>query len=366
MKIIVSAGGTYGHIYPALSLVSALKKDTGAYIIFVSPNTELSGLLSAKNISKYFIESPKIKTGNIFAFMKSLWRLLKALRQSFSILLKEKPDIVIGFGGYAAFPVVLAASLMRIKTAIHEQNVVMGKANRFLAYFVSNVFLSFKETLKFLPTFIVKFKKTQVVGNPIREDLILIDKNEALDSLGLDKNKFTILVMGGTSGSQVINKKIMQIAAEINERNFQIIHIAGAKDFEAVENFYAAAKIKNKIFAFSDQMSHVLSAADLMISRAGASVIWEISYFRIPSILIPYPYAGAHQLENARILSLRGAALIVEEKKMTCEILKEHIVDFMEHPSKLNDMRNKFDKIDYNSAQIMAEKLVHLNYSLRK
>lgn len=345
MKIIITAGGTYGHIAPALSLISSLKKKSMAEVIFVSPNRELKESLFKQNIRTYFISNSKIKSASIFSFMQSLIRLISAIGACFYILLKIRPQIVVGFGGYAAFPLVISACILRIPTAIHEQNVVMGKANLFLSYFVRRVLLTFKETKRPFNS-----SKAIVIGNPIRQELKPVDKKEALRYLGLNEELCTILVMGGSQGSHKINEKFIEAIMQIRNKSLQVIHLAGKDDFEFVSQSYDKLDLsknklhlKNRVFSFSDEMSYLLSAADLIISRAGASTISEISYFKIPSILVPYPYAGGHQIENAKILAQSNKAVMIEDRNLEDSVLARYLDNFIGHPEELIKMREQFN-----------------------
>lgn len=339
MKIVISAGGTYGHINPALSLISVLAKNNLGQIFFVSPNKELKSKLLRQNIKAYFIVNPKIRMNSALAFIRSTVSLITAVCVCFYILLKLKPHVVVGFGGYAAFPLVFSACILGIPAAIHEQNVVIGKANRFLSYFVRKVLVSFPETKELL-----KSRKLAVTGNPIRQDLRIIAKYEALKYFGLSDDVFTFFIMGGSLGAHKINEKFTEAIARIKDRKFQAIHISGKDDFEFVRNFYNKIGLKNCVYAFCEEISYFFSAADLIIARAGGSTIAEISYFKIPAILIPYPYAGAHQAKNAKTLTISGKAVMIEDEKLEAEILARYLTDFMAHPGKLSRMKEQYTK----------------------
>lgn len=336
VKIIVVAGGTYGHINPALSVVSELKKRGLGEIIFVSPNKELKDRLAKDGTRAYFIPSPRFRRDNLFSFVFSVFRLVSAFCACFYLLLKIRPQAVIGFGGYAAFPLVFCACLFRIPAAIHEQNVAFGKANRLLAHFVKKAFVSFGQTKE-----ILRNDKIIVTGNPLRLGLKVIDKKEALRSLGLGED-FTVLVMGGSLGAHQINEKFIAAARQIKNIHFQVIHLTGKNDFERARDFYNTAGIKNRVYSFCEDMSGVFSAADLVISRAGAATISEICLFRLPAILIPYPYAGAHQKDNAKILAKDNKAVMIEDDKLSAEILAGYLEDFTAHAEKLPRMRERY------------------------
>lgn len=379
-KIMITAGGTYGHIYPALSVAEAIKKNFDAEVIFVSSNKELGERLSCLGIKAYFIDSCKNKGNSLFSFTISLFRLLKVTCVCFFLLLKAGPRVVIGFGGYAAFPLVFSACLLGLPTAIHEQNVVMGRANRFLLRFVDRVFLSFSPEISLNPLAkpatkyaesgnyrAARRRKTIVTGNPIRPQLKQLDRKEALEYLGLDGELFTVLVMGGSLGAHNINENFKAAVLEIKDKPFQFIHLTGKNDFESLAKVYASLGVKHRVFGFYGEMSYIFSASDLIISRAGAQALSEIAYFNIPAVLIPYPYASAHQMENAKVLAKAGKAAIIEDNKLTPDYLLRYLVDFIASPDKLAQMKEiPFSFGNAAAADKIAEELIKISASGRK
>lgn len=358
VKIAIATGGTGGHINPARGAAATLKKIPRAKIIFVSPNKELKNSLAKEGIEAYIIPSPRIKLNSPLSLISGLFGLFFALFASIYYLVKIRPQIVVGFGGYAAFPVVLSACILGIPTAIHEQNVVMGKANRVLSHLVKKIMVSFDDAKELL-----KSRKVTLTGNPIREGLRKIDKGQARGHLGLEENLFTILVMGGTSGAHNINEKFTQAltSTKIKDKGIQVIHLAGENDFEFINQLYKTINLKSRVYSFSEEVAYFFSAADLVISRAGGSTISELSYFQVPSILIPYPYAGAHQKENAKALTKNNKAVMIEDSKLDAEILAGYIEDFIAHPEKLNMMRKRFlDEGGLNASEKIAKEVLAL------
>ncbi|MDP1853363.1 MAG: undecaprenyldiphospho-muramoylpentapeptide beta-N-acetylglucosaminyltransferase [Candidatus Omnitrophota bacterium] len=359
MKIIIATGGTKGHINPALGLASALKKKVSVEIIFVSPNKELKNILTKEGIKAYIIPNPRIKLNSPFSLISGLFMLFFALVASIYYLAKIRPQVVVGFGGYAAFPLVFSACVLGIPAAIHEQNVVMGKANRVLSYLVKKILVSFEDTKELL-----KSRKITVTGNPIREGLRKIDKGQAIKYLGLEENLFTILVMGGSSGAHNINEKFAQAltSKNIKDKGIQVIHLTGKNDFEFINQFYKTINLKSRVYSFSEEIAYFFSAADLVISRAGGSTISELSYFQVPAVLIPYPYAGAHQKENAKALTKNNKAVMIEDDKLDAETLAGYIEDFIAHPEKLSMMRERFFKeSELNSREKIVQEVLALS-----
>jgi UDP-N-acetylglucosamine--N-acetylmuramyl-(pentapeptide) pyrophosphoryl-undecaprenol N-acetylglucosamine transferase len=273
----------------------------------------------------------------------SFFKIFKTSLKSMLILLRFKPDLVIGFGGYASFFLVFFAWLLRIKTIIHEENVLMGRANRLLSPFVDCISIGFKQTEELL-----SFYKQKMVftGNPLRKDFKIIEKKEASQYFGFSPDYFTILVMGGSQGAHRINIEFLKsIFLLKNKVLFQVIHLTGEKDFAFLDKEYKNINIKIALFKFLKPMHYAFSAADLVICRAGAMTISEIIFFKLPAIIIPYPYAYRHQMYNATILRDNGCAILIEEDRLNSEVLSESILRLMESENKLIEMRKSYDKL---------------------
>ncbi|MBL7081582.1 MAG: undecaprenyldiphospho-muramoylpentapeptide beta-N-acetylglucosaminyltransferase [Candidatus Omnitrophica bacterium] len=322
MRILLATGASAGHIFPAWAVAVALNQQAGPQILLVlsKRNSELIGRCAFPCV---YIDIRALKKEINLQNTINLLKLGKSLIQSLGIILKFRPDVVVGFGGYASFFLVFFAWLFRIKTIIHEQNVLPGLSNRILGNFVDKIAISFPESRCYL-----RFakEKIQLTGNPLQPDLVRIEKWQARDLFGFRADKFTILVMGGSQGSHSINSLFIK-ALELSEEkfHFQIIHLCGGSDFSFLEEAYQRLKLPFRLYRFNDMISFCYCASDLVISRAGAASMGEIMFFGLASILIPYPYAGNHQLENAKILSKNKGALVFEEKDLSPEILADAI-----------------------------------------
>ncbi|MFA5287016.1 MAG: UDP-N-acetylglucosamine--N-acetylmuramyl-(pentapeptide) pyrophosphoryl-undecaprenol N-acetylglucosamine transferase [Candidatus Omnitrophota bacterium] len=342
MRIIAVTGASGGHIYPALAFLDNLsgeKSVSGALLILPSRSIKVD-IDSCKYPIKY-ISSGRVSLilnrGNIFAFLS----FLKGGWESLLILLKFKPDIVVGFGSIDSVFLVMLAWLFRIKTIIHEQNVLPGKANKFLAKFVDKITVSFPDSKRY---FDLPDNKIALVGNPIRSSLKKVGKEEALNFFSLDKEKFTILVMGGSQGSMHINSAFLDAARLLEERaNLQIIHLLGKEGRGKMKEAYEKINIQAKVFDFFSAMEFAYSAADLAVSRAGATTISELIYFKLPAIIFPYPFAYEHQLENAKILSGRGCAVIMKEGNLDDGLLLKSLELLIKDKNMLNNMVLSFD-----------------------
>lgn len=325
-KILIASGSSAGHLYPALALADNLKNKQPSWeIAFVAcRRAGIEKRIESSGYKTFIISICPFSRGFI-GFLISLYRFVKSFLETFLIIEKFRPDAVIGFGSYASFPVILESALFKKPTVIHEQNVSLGLSNRVLSLFVDKVAVSFADERyngargKFIFT-----------GNPLRRELVKQGKEESRAFFGLDK-EFTILVLGGSQGSQRINaefKKTVDILSA-QGRDFQFIHLCGKKDYSGLKKDYSCIKIKYRLFDFLDRMDFAYSLADLVICRAGAGSITELAFFRKAAILIPYPYAGAHQLENAGILKKKEAACVIEERELAGPKLAELVLRLM-------------------------------------
>ena len=309
-KVMVVAGGSGGHVFPAIGFCQELKEThpDSVDIVFVTMADKKAVEFIPKEFNPIFLRARKSPLG-----------LLKLVFSSFSLVFKTDPQVVFGFGGYMSVPFVILAKLLGKKTIIHEQNVVPGRANRFLSGLVDKIAVSFPGTQNYLKR---QKKKIYLSRYPLRQSLKVMDKQEALGFFGFQDGCFTIFVVGGSQGAHRVNEKFLDALKENkNLYRLQIIHVAGSRDFSHVEKVYRALSVRSKVFAFLPEMNYAYSIADLVISRSGAGCIHEIMHFGLPSILIPYPYAGGHQMENAKVLAQRGAAILLAEDKMTPQLV---------------------------------------------
>ena len=361
MKVLVVTGASGGHIYPAFSFLDSLKlKDMHLDALLVIPSRSIGINFTSGNYRVERISSARISFSLNRENAVAILKLFKGAWESLRILFKFKPDIVVGFGTLDSVSLVIFAWLFRIKTMIHEQNVFPGKANKFLAKFADKVAVSFKETKDYWGGNNDKFVLT---GNPIRSSLKKIDKPEAVDYLGLDKRNLTILVMGGSQGSRHLNQAFIKAVSRIkNISGVQVVHLTGRGDYEAIKREYGKINIAVKVFDFFEAMGYAYSASDLIISRAGATTITELMFFKLPAIISPYPYAYNHQFQNALVLRDKGCALIVEDNDLDSEMFKEAIEAAITDRTKLNNMRLAFEGFSVPDAgRLLAEAALTLN-----
>jgi len=284
-------------------------------------------------------------------FLYSIVKFIQGIFQSFFIVARYNPDICIGFGSYASLGIVFAAYLNKIPTIIHEQNVKPGKANRFLSYFVNKILLSFPKSRDYFK----KDKKIELVGNPLRLDLRKVDLLKAKSHFGFKQDAFVLLVTGGSQGSSKINsifiKSLVLLPKELKD-NLAIIHIAGEKQRLLVENRYRQFSFNARVYGFFEDMSFVYSASDLAISRSGAMTVAELSFFGLPAILIPYPFAGAHQVLNAKCLADSSKVVLLEEANFCPSCLAEAITGLFFNRDKTQARKADDDIVNSSAVKI--------------
>ena len=341
MRVVISGGGTGGHIYPAIAIANKIKeKIPQAQILFIGTAQGLESDIVPK--AGYDIETitvsylrRKVSLHNI----KSAGMLLKGLWEARNIIKNFKPDIVIGTGGFVCGPVVFMAAKMGIKTLIHEQNVFPGITNKILGNYVNKIAISFEEAEKYF-----KGKsKLVVTGNPVRQEFFSITTEDAKSRYKGQNNKPLVLVVGGSGGSIDINKAVMELLIEKPNNNFEVLLVTGKRHYEEVMKNLSKNKEVfkyNQIMEYIDDMPHALKACDLIICSAGAITITEINAVGKPSILVPKAYtAENHQEYNARALENRGAAVVIKEDQLNSKELLNKIESILNNKNKLHAMK---------------------------
>ncbi|PIQ90818.1 MAG: undecaprenyldiphospho-muramoylpentapeptide beta-N-acetylglucosaminyltransferase [Candidatus Omnitrophica bacterium CG11_big_fil_rev_8_21_14_0_20_41_12] len=358
MRILIVTGSSGGHIYPALALIDSLK-DSANDLLLVLPKKNQDSFIVVEAVQVKYIPASNLSYNLNSKNIKGVFLFLSGAWESLRIVIKFRPEVVVGFGSLNTVALVFWAWLFRIKTIIHEQNVIPGRANRLLAKLVDRVAVSFSQTKKYLN---ISAKKIIFTGNPLRQDLIRIDRKKALDFLGFTDGKFNILITGGSQGSHRLNT-VCSEAVSISQKkdNFQIIHITGTGDFLALQKKYRALNLTSKVFEFFLTMQYAYSVADLIICRAGATTVAELQRFAIPAILIPYPFAYAHQKANACVLQDLKAALIIKDEELTAENLTDRLDDLLMNPDKLKAMRKAYgQQISTDAAFLLAKEVLNL------
>jgi len=352
MRIIIAGGGTGGHVFPAISIAQEITgRNHDDEILFVGTERGLENeLLSKKGYKIKHISSRGFVGLGFFKTIIAFFYALKGLIDSFLIIRDFKPNVILGVGGYVSGPLVLTAVLLRFPTAICEQNTVPGVTNRILGRVVSKIFASFDSSVLYFSS-----KKVLITGNPIRKEI--------LNSTDSSKNRESLsaLVFGGSQGAYSLNRSVPEAFSRIDNKNISIIHQTGEKDYLYVKNLYRDNGINAQVLTFIDDMAWAYGKSDLVIARAGAGTISEITALGKPSILVPFPYAAHnHQLENAKILESGNAAVLIEDKDATPEVLATALTNLLDE-DKLNKMAANAKKLGKPEA---SRKIVDELYNL--
>lgn len=342
MRILIVTGASGGHIFPALALVESLKNISNK-LLLVLPKKNQGNTIAVEFADVKYIHASnlnfKLNSKNIIGLY---WFLVGAW-EGLLVILRFKPDVVVGFGSLNTVALIFWAWLFRIKTIIHEQNVIPGKANCLLAKLVDKVAVSFSQTRNYLN---IANEKIVFTGNPLRNNLVKIDRKQALDFFKFKEGKFNILITGGSQGSTKLNSVCSQSLISFqNKENLQVVHIVGSKELALFKTGYDAANLDCRVFDFFSQIQYAYSFADLIICRSGATTIAELARFKVPAILIPYPFAYAHQLANAKTLGDVGAAEILLDRDLTIGELKNKLESCFFNSDKLKKMQEAYQKI---------------------
>ncbi len=338
MDAIIVTGGTGGHIYPSMVIGESLTK-RGISVGFITRKDQLAEkILKPSKFSFHYIEGRGFKRSfNPVHIVSFLYRFFIGLYQSFILLLRYRPKLVVGMGGYLAPPVVLSARLLLIPAVILEPNVTPGLANQVVAPIVNKVFVSFSKTRRYFPK-----AKVKIYPTPVRDTIGQTNRENAIKDLNLVPQRKNILIFGGSQGAISINMAMMDALRYLTpiRDKVQVVHITGVDFFSKALNMYNREGYKARVFPYLEHMEKAYAVADLAICRSGASTVAELLSIELPSILIPYPYAtGNHQFYNADYLNEAGAAILTRNKELTGERLSGLILYLLNDDKKLEGMR---------------------------
>lgn len=350
MRIVVSGGGTGGHIYPALALIREIQKvEKDAEFLYIGTENGLeSKLVPRENIPFKAIHITGFKRKLSFENVKTIYRFLKGVKHSKRLLKEFKADVVIGTGGYVCGPVVYAASKLGIPTIIHEQNSVPGLTNKFLSRYVDKIGICFEEAREFFPE-----EKVVLTGNPRASEVLSQDGLKGRQSVGLKGDSKAVLIFGGSRGARPINEAVMKALSEFGSKPYQVLYITGDVHFEQVQKEVELVGNPDNVIIkpFIYNMPEVLAGIDLTVSRAGATTLAELTALGIPSILIPSPYVtNNHQEKNARSLSERGAAKLLLEKDVTGKKLVDAVDEIIMDEKLHSSMKQSAEKLGIQDA----------------
>lgn len=350
MKVMLTGGGTGGHIYPALAIAEKLKKDNkGTEIVYVGSKDGMEKDIVPKLGLTYLgIDAAPLNKKFSKKTIKAIVSLFKGLHQANKAINRYKPDVIVGTGGYVAGAVVFIGALRGIPTVIHEQNAYPGLTNRLLSRFVDVILLTFDDAKQHF-----KYpEKLVYTGLPVMANYFVTSREQSRQKLGISRNEMMVLTVGGSNGALKLNQIMLDAYVQMNKlEQIRFIHVSGNRYFDKLQS-----EVKSGVFDLGDNfklMSYLkdmptyLSAADLVISRAGASTINEIIASKTPSVIIPSPnVSNNHQLHNAQIMDKHGMGVIVKEEDLTVDLITHIITDFYKDRSKLDIMRSNCEKIN--------------------
>jgi UDP-N-acetylglucosamine--N-acetylmuramyl-(pentapeptide) pyrophosphoryl-undecaprenol N-acetylglucosamine transferase len=372
MRILFTGGGTGGHFYPIIAVAEELnatnkeKRLLGAELFYMSPTAYNEGLLFEQGIVFEKIRAGKLRRYfsilNFFDFFKTGWGVMTSLWAVYRLY----PDVVFGKGGYASFPVLFAARILRIPVVIHESDTEPGRVNRWAGKFAQAIAISYEEAAQYFPA-----DKVAYTGNPVRKDIAEPITSGAREYLKLEENIPVILILGGSQGSTVINDAIIEALPEFVEK-YEVIHQTGKDNISEAQNtaeavlFKSEHKDRYKPFDYLNALAERMAAgaASIVISRAG-STIFEISAWGVPSIIIPIPESVSHdQTKNAFAYARAGACEVIEEKNLTPHILLSEINRILTNTAEREKMKAAA-KVFYkpNAAKAIAEEILKIALS---
>ena len=335
MKVVLAGGGTGGHVFPALALARELRaRDVEALMVGTARGLEAAAF-PAEGFSLETIHVEGFQGVRVGAQARSLMLLPQALIHALRLLGRHRPRAVVGVGGYAAGPVGMAAVLRRIPLLIHEQNRSPGLTNRVLARVANVVAVSLEATG---PLF---GREVVVTGNPIRREILEGDRRKGLEAFQLDPTRKTVLIFGGSQGAYRINRAVVEDLPHLRRLRdrIQIIHATGEQDRGEVEEAYQAWKGEARVLPFVQDMASAYAAADLVVCRAGATTIAELTALGKPALLIPYPFAANdHQRENAEEVVRVGGARMILDRDLTGHRLAVELYELLDDPGTLTAM----------------------------
>ena len=352
MRVVIAAGGTGGHIYPAIAIINKIKeKEKDSEFLYIGTTDRMEkNIIPGLGIPFVGIEMVGLNRKNLFKNFEVLKKFKNAIDKAYVEIEKFRPDVVIGAGGYITAPVLYAAHKLKVPTLIHEQNSIPGLSNKFIGKFADKICVSLPNSLNLFPK-----KKVVYTGNPRSEEIINVKKKSKAD-LGFDKDKKLVVVVMGSLGSITMTTKIKELIPGFNNKYYQVLVITGKNYYDDYKELKVSDNVK--IVPFMEDLINLLKDSDLIVSRAGASTIAEITAIGLPAILVPSPYVtNNHQYKNAKELEDIGACKIVSEEEFSKDKIINEIDKLFDNIDLYNEMSNKSRSlgIDDSSTRIYEE-----------
>ena len=333
MKVIMVAGGTGGHIYPAIAILNKIKeKEKDSEFLYIGTADRMEkDIIPPLGIPFVGIEMVGLNRKNPFSNVAVLRKFFQAVKRAKEEIKRFHPDIVIGAGGYITAPVLYAAHQLKVPILIHEQNSIPGVSNKFIGSFANRICVSLPNSLHLFPK-----DKVVYTGNPRSEEILNVPKKNK-EKLGFDKNKKLVVVVMGSLGSTTMTTKIKELIPSFCDKDYQVLVITGKKYYDDYQKLDIPKNVK--VVPFMEDLIQVLKDTDLIVSRAGASTIAEITAIGLPAILVPSPYVtNNHQYKNAKELEDHGACRIVTEDRFSKDVLLKEIDDIFSDSKKYHEM----------------------------
>ncbi|MGD2036588.1 MAG: undecaprenyldiphospho-muramoylpentapeptide beta-N-acetylglucosaminyltransferase [Desulfobacterales bacterium] len=339
LRIVIAGGGTGGHLFPGLAIAQEfMARNERNTVLFVSTGNALErSVLSEAHFKLETITAEGIKGRGLWNQGKSALKIPRGIIESVRILKKIQPDLTVGLGSYSAGPVIVGAWLLRKKIVLHEQNILPGITNRILARFADRIYVSFDDTKKRFDS-----QKTRLTGNPVRKELLNHHEGNGND-VAADSKSFCVLIIGGSQGAHRINMTVVEALSYLaRKEQLYFIHQTGAADEQRVAAAYQREGIAASVQSFFKQMAPLYKQADLIICRAGATTVAEVTAVGKAVIFIPFPFAADnHQALNADTLAREGAAEMILEKDLNARDLGRRIDYYAAHPEAREAMATK-------------------------
>ncbi|MFO1484781.1 MAG: undecaprenyldiphospho-muramoylpentapeptide beta-N-acetylglucosaminyltransferase [Verrucomicrobiaceae bacterium] len=358
VHVLIACGGTGGHLFPGIAVGEVLASRGHDVTLLISEKKidalAASGHKELRFEKMPFLAMPKPWSPKMIGFLKGLWQGTKACRK---IIRDHDVKVVLGMGGFTSFAPLYAGRKEGCRTLIHESNAIPGKANKLNARFSDIVLCGLEACKEHFP----KHGDVRVVGTPIRGSMKQQNGTDPRAFFKLDKDKRTLLVMGGSQGARGVNRAVGMALDQFEKMGIQVLHIAGPTDYEEVRDVYAKnPMLKQHVAAFCHRMDLAYRAADLAIARSGASSMSELAYFGVPSLLVPYPYAAEdHQTRNAEIFDNAGAGKMIRESDLNAESLADAVRSIVNDARKAGEMKRAAQKLAVkNSAEKIADLIV--------
>jgi len=340
LRVLIAAGGTGGHIYPGVTIAGVLKRRRqDACILFVGREGGMEeGIIQEAGFRMRTIRARYLQRRLSLELLATAGTLAVGLWQSYCLIRSFRPDLVIGTGGYVSAPVIFLASCMGLPTFIQEQNAFPGVTNRVLGRVASKIAIAYRDAEAYFPR-----GKTVLTGNPVRPEIMTAERSQGIRAFGLDPDKRTVLITGGSQGASTLNRAVIEGAGQLAAiPGVQYVFLCGKNHYDSVKQQLEGlvSEGRMRLFPYTHDMPLALAAADLVVGRSGAILLAEITARGIPAILVPYPYAAAnHQEKNARTLEKHGAARVILDRDLNGRVLCDVISGLLASGKVLEDMR---------------------------